>query len=101
MQNSCCDHRNFDSVRLDACLACAMLRFYHFLLKDQNNYAKVVRVVIAGNSLSSSTRNKQNEAKAKYLTRNAQAQSVDAMKNLDECLAQLAVSRNQSCSLVM
>ncbi|CAB3982528.1 DNA polymerase delta subunit 2 [Paramuricea clavata] len=59
-------------------------------IQDQNNYAKVVRVVIAGNSLSSSTRNKQNEAKAKYLTRNAQAQSVDAMKNLDECLAQLA-----------
>jgi DNA polymerase delta subunit 2 len=55
-------------------------------------YAKVVRVVIAGNLLSPSTRNKEHESKAKYLTRNIKAESVEAMKNLDESLAQLAVS---------
>ena len=52
----------------------------------------MVRVVIAGNLLSPSTRNKEHESKAKYLTRNIKAESVEAMKNLDECLAQLAVS---------
>jgi DNA polymerase delta subunit 2 len=55
-------------------------------------YAKVVRVVIAGNLLSPSTRNKEHESKAKYLTRNIKAESVEAMKDLDESLAQLAVS---------
>ena len=34
-----------------------------FCFKDQNNYAKVVRVIIAGNSLSSCTRKKENESK--------------------------------------
>ena len=48
--------------------------------------------MIAGNLLSSSTRNKENESKAKYLTQDKKAESVDAMKNLDECLTQLAVS---------
>ena len=59
-------------------------------IQDQHMYAKVVRVVIAGNLLSPSTRNKEHESKAKYLTRNIKAESVEAMKHLDECLAQLA-----------
>lgn len=44
--------------------------FIYFILKDQSNYAKVVRVIIAGNSLSSCTRKKENESKVMNFSSN-------------------------------
>lgn len=51
--------------------------------------ANSVRLVIVGNSLSSSTQSKDMINKAKYLTKNYVAGSVSAVKQLDEYLAQL------------
>lgn len=59
-------------------------------VQDQESCAKISRVIIAGNSLSHYTLNKDSEAKAKYLTRNTEAGSVEAMKRLDEFVMQLA-----------
>lgn len=50
---------------------------------------KICRVVIAGNSLSKDTQDKESEKVAKYLTKHTQAKSVDAIKTLDEFLVQL------------
>ncbi|XP_046852136.1 DNA polymerase delta subunit 2-like isoform X2 [Xenia sp. Carnegie-2017] len=61
-------------------------------MKDHDKIRKVVRIVICGNSLSACTRDKDKESKAKYLTRNTKADSVEAMMHLDECLSQLASS---------
>jgi DNA polymerase delta subunit 2 len=47
------------------------------------------RLIIAGNSLSSSTQSKDMHNKAKYLTKNFIAGSVNSMKKLDEVLSQL------------
>ncbi|XP_022784166.1 DNA polymerase delta subunit 2-like [Stylophora pistillata] len=59
-------------------------------VQDQESCSKISRVIIAGNALSHYTVNKDSEAKAKYLTRNTEAGSVEAMKCLDEFLMQLA-----------
>ncbi|XP_032234373.2 DNA polymerase delta subunit 2 [Nematostella vectensis] len=59
-------------------------------LQDQESCGKVVRVIVAGNSLSKCTQTKESEKKAKYLTRNLTAGTVSAVKSLDEFLQQLA-----------
>lgn len=60
--------------------------------QDNEMYSKVCRVVIAGNSLSKDTQDKETEKLAKYLSRNAQAKSVLAVKNLDDMMVQLGSS---------
>lgn len=52
--------------------------------------ANTVRLVIAGNSLSSSTQSKDMQSKAKYLTKNFVANSVTAIKQLDGIVEQLS-----------
>ncbi|XP_066910523.1 DNA polymerase delta subunit 2-like [Clytia hemisphaerica] len=50
---------------------------------------QICRVVIAGNTLSKDTQDKESEKVAKYLTKHVQAKTVDAIKTLDELLTQL------------
>lgn len=57
---------------------------------EQECMARVVRVIIAGNSLSQQTQDRDSTRKAKYLTEDTQAGSVEAMKSLDGMLEQLA-----------
>lgn len=59
-------------------------------VQDQESCAKISRVIIAGNSLSQCTQTKESETKAKYLTRNTVAGSVEAIKSLDDFVLQLA-----------
>ncbi|KAJ7386286.1 DNA polymerase delta subunit 2 [Desmophyllum pertusum] len=59
-------------------------------VQEQESCAKISHVIIAGNALSQCTQTKDSETKAKYLTRNAMAGSVEAMKNLDDFVLQLA-----------
>lgn len=59
---------------------------------QQEASANIVGVVIAGNSLSKDTQTKDSLTKAKYLTRNTVAGSVEAVKCLDDFLVQLAAS---------
>lgn len=54
-----------------------------------NMVSRTVRLVIAGNSLSSVTQSKDMINKAKYLTKNYVAPSVSGVKMLDEFLNQL------------
>ena len=54
-----------------------------------NQLSNTIRLVIAGNSLSSSTQSKDMINKAKYLTKNYVAGSVSAIKQLDDFLLQL------------
>lgn len=61
-------------------------------VQDQESCAKISRVIIAGNSLSQCTQSKDSETKAKYLTRNTVAGSVEAIKSLDDFVLQLAAS---------
>ncbi|XP_041473976.1 DNA polymerase delta subunit 2-like [Lytechinus variegatus] len=56
---------------------------------QQKMFSKVVRVIIAGNSLSESTRDRDVLTTAKYLTRKSQAGTVEAIKTLDHLLVQL------------
>eukprot|EP00794_Sanderia_malayensis_P008860 gene8860-9809_t len=58
-------------------------------LQDQRQFSKVVRIIIAGNSLSKCTQSKENEKVAKYLTRHTKAGSVEAIKYFDNVLVQL------------
>jgi len=57
---------------------------------QQEDAARIVRVIIAGNSLSKSTQDKEAINKAKYLTKNTAAGSVEGVKALDDILVQLA-----------
>ncbi|ESO89002.1 hypothetical protein LOTGIDRAFT_106607 [Lottia gigantea] len=57
---------------------------------QQESTASIVRVILAGNSLSKSTQDKESLNKAKYLTKKITAASVDAIKSLDDILVQLA-----------
>jgi len=57
---------------------------------QQEELSKCVRVIVAGNSLSKSTQDKDICNKAKYLTKNSTACSVDAIRSLDNILIQLA-----------
>ncbi|KAI0220272.1 DNA polymerase delta subunit 2 [Lamellibrachia satsuma] len=59
---------------------------------QQSATANIVRVVIAGNSLSQETQGKDQLSKAKYLTKKTDAASVEAIKALDDVLVQLAGS---------
>ncbi|KAK3749976.1 hypothetical protein QZH41_008457, partial [Actinostola sp. cb2023] len=59
-------------------------------IQDQESCCQIVRVIIAGNSLSRCTQDKESETKAKYLTRNVVAGSVEAVKELDDFVMQLA-----------
>ncbi len=61
-------------------------------MDDQRRNAEIVRVVVAGNSLNETTRDREEMAKAKYLTKNTQASSIEAVKVLDNLLVQLAGS---------
>ncbi|XP_065065704.1 DNA polymerase delta subunit 2-like [Rhopilema esculentum] len=61
-------------------------------VEDQNDFAKVVRVIIAGNCLSKSTQSKDSEKIAKYISRNIKASSVEPMRYLDDILVQLGAS---------
>ncbi|KAK7002588.1 DNA polymerase delta subunit 2, partial [Biomphalaria glabrata] len=58
--------------------------------EQQQASSHICHVVIAGNSLSRSTQDKDAVTKAKYLTKKSSAGSVDAIKNLDHFLMQLA-----------
>ncbi|XP_005101329.1 DNA polymerase delta subunit 2 [Aplysia californica] len=54
--------------------------------------ASICHVVIAGNSLSESTQDKDSLSKAKYLSKKTSAGSVDAVKALDNFLMQFVTS---------
>ena len=56
---------------------------------EQGTVAKVERVIIAGDSLAVSTRGRQDQVKAKYLTANSAAGSIAAVRQLDDLLVQL------------
>ena len=56
---------------------------------EQGAVAKVERVIIAGDSLAVSTKGRQDHVKAKYLTANAAAGSIAAVRQLDDLLVQL------------
>jgi len=59
---------------------------------EQEDVAKVERLVLAGDCLSSGTRDKEEQGKAKYLTANAAAGSLAAVRQLDDLLVQLCTS---------
>ena len=61
---------------------------------EQGYIARVERVIVAGDSLSMSTRDKQDQVKAKYLTANSAAASIAAVRQLDDLLVQLAGNVN-------
>jgi DNA polymerase delta subunit 2 len=61
---------------------------------EQGDIARVERVIVAGDSLSMSTRDKQDQVKAKYLTANSAAASIAAVRQLDDLLVQLAGNVN-------
>ncbi|XP_013408410.1 DNA polymerase delta subunit 2-like [Lingula anatina] len=59
---------------------------------EQETCASISRLIIAGNSLSQETQDKEQVKQAKYLTKKTTAGSVDAVKSLDDILVQLACS---------
>ncbi|XP_013789110.1 DNA polymerase delta subunit 2-like, partial [Limulus polyphemus] len=61
---------------------------------EQMLASEVSRIIIAGNSLNESTKTKGYYSKAKYLTRNTKAASIEAVKMLDNVLLELAGSVN-------
>lgn len=61
-------------------------------LGDQEMASTIHRVILAGDSLAESTKNKEDLTRARYLTQNKQAGSIEAMRQLDDLLVQLAGS---------
>ena len=61
-------------------------------MDQQQSSSSIVRVIVAGNSLSQDTQDKESSQKAKYLTKKSEAASVNAVKTLDDVFFQLAVS---------
>ena len=60
---------------------------------DEHEFAsRISKVIIAGNSLSVDTQDNDQHLKAKYLTKNVTASSVDAVKQLDNILVRFASS---------
>jgi DNA polymerase delta subunit 2 len=59
---------------------------------EQGELAGIERVVIAGDSLSGATRDRDQQTKAKYLTVGTAAGSIAAVRQLDDLLVQLASS---------
>ncbi|XP_048248281.1 DNA polymerase delta subunit 2-like [Haliotis rufescens] len=57
---------------------------------QQEASANIVRVILAGNSLSGTLQDKESLNKAKYLTKKTTAGTVEAMKSLDDIVTQLA-----------
>ncbi|CAK8676086.1 unnamed protein product [Clavelina lepadiformis] len=57
--------------------------------EDHELCAKIIHVIVAGNSLSKDTLDKEFQSKAKYLTYKSEASSVKAMCDLDFFLSQL------------
>lgn len=57
---------------------------------DQEENAKIIKLVIAGNSLSSETRDKKILSTAKYLTSGQEASSVNAVNVLDGILQEFS-----------
>lgn len=58
-------------------------------MADQEKMSRVCRVIVAGNCLAQETRD-NDDRQAKYLTKNKEATSIDAINALDDILAQLA-----------
>ena len=58
-------------------------------MADQEKMSRVCRVIEAGNCLAQETRD-NDDRQAKYLTKNKEATSIDAINALDDILAQLA-----------
>lgn len=58
----------------------------------QRPLASVGRLILAGNAISEHTRDREALSRAKYLTKRTVAGSVEAVRALDDLLAQLAVS---------
>ena len=58
-------------------------------LKDQTFYSKVVRLIVAGDSLSANTRDTASSKQAKYLSTKIKAASISAAQELDDVLTQL------------
>ena len=58
-------------------------------LKDQTFYSKVVRLIVAGDSLSKHTRDTASAKQAKYLSTKVKAASITAAQELDDVLTQL------------
>ena len=60
------------------------------MLKHLNTFqsfnSNIERLIVAGNSVSEMTRNKESMNKARYLTKDEDAASVGAVNNLDEIL---------------
>ena len=63
-------------------------------MSDQEKNSKIERIIIAGNSLSESTRDRDAMSKAKYLTKDRDASSLAAVCRLDDILLQLSTSVN-------
>ena len=63
-------------------------------MSDQEKNSKIERVIVAGNSLSESTRDRDAMSKAKYLTKDRDASSLAAVCRLDDILLQLSTSVN-------
>lgn len=61
-------------------------------MDEQKENAQIQRVILVGNSLDESTKDRAEMAKAKYLTKDVAASSIDAIKQLDDYLVQLAGS---------
>lgn len=61
---------------------------------EQGSVARVERVILAGDSLAPSTRGRQDQVKAKYLTANSAAGSIAAVRQLDDLLVQLVGNVN-------
>ena len=61
-------------------------------MNDQKENSKVERVILAGNSLGETTRDRDVMSKARYLTKDRDASSLEAVCKLDEVLLQLADS---------
>jgi DNA polymerase delta subunit 2 len=61
-------------------------------MDDQEENSRIERLIIAGNSLSSETRDRKILSTAKYLTTGQEARSVDAVNILDDFLWNMASS---------
>ena len=59
-------------------------------VEDQDEVAKIVKLVVAGNSLAAETKDKKVLSTAKYLTSGQTARSVDAVNALDKVLQQFS-----------
>nr|XP_022333018.1 DNA polymerase delta subunit 2-like [Crassostrea virginica] len=57
---------------------------------EEGHSSEICRVIVAGNSLSASTQDKDSLQKAKYLSKKTAAGSVNAIKTLDDIFSQLA-----------